>query len=367
MKSKLRFIATITCSVAIAVGFGSCSNASKENSSSKTAPITVVVGYPYSDQSSNIEVSGKVEAKQVANISTKLMGYITKIYVKVGDHVGNGQLLATIESQDIQAKKAQTKAVVSEAEAAYINAEKDYERFQQLYNQQSASTKELENMRLQYTSAKSRLEAAKQVRNEVSAMLTYTQLRAPFAGTVTQKLADQGSMASPGIPILTVEQNGEFQVKSILPEASIASIKKGDVVTVSIKSASKTFRAKIDELSTSSLYSGGQYEMLVNVPSPEKSNLFSGQYANVTIEGKSATASKQANALILIPESSIIRKDQLTGVYAVSTNGTALLRWIRLGKSYGSNVEVLSGVTANEKIIVQSDGKLYNGALVKIK
>jgi RND family efflux transporter MFP subunit len=366
MKSKLRFIATITCSVAIAVGVGSCSNASKENSSSKTAPITVVVGYPYSDQSSNIEVSGKVEAKQVANISTKLMGYITKIYVKVGDHVGQGQLLASIESQDIQAKRAQAQAMIAEAEAAYINAEKDYERFLQLYNQQSASTKELENMRLQYTSAKSRLEAAKQVRNEASAMLTYTQLRAPFAGIVTQKLADQGSMASPGMPILTVEQGGVFQIKAILPENSIGNIKQGNPVTVSIKSINKTFKAKIDELSTSSLYSGGQYEMLINVPSSEKSNLFSGQYANVTIEGKSATVNQQAN-LILIPESSIVRKDQLTGVYTISTSGTALLRWIRLGKNHGSNVEVLSGVAANEKIIVQSNGKLYNGAPVTIK
>jgi RND family efflux transporter MFP subunit len=366
MKAKLRFIAAITSSVAMVAGISSCSNASQENTSSKSTPIAVEVGYPSSNQNSNFEVSGKVEAKQVANISTKLMGYITKIHAKVGDHVVQGQLLASIESQDIQAKKAQAQAMVAEADAAFSNAQKDYERFQQLYNQQSASTKELENMKLQYTSAKSRLEAAKQMRNEASSMLTYTQLRAPFAGTVTQKLADQGSMASPGMPILTVEQEGVFQIKAILPESSIGNIKQGNPVMVFIKSINKTFKAKIDELSTSSLYSGGQYDILVNVPSSEKSNLFSGQYANVTIEGKPAAISQKAN-LILIPESSIVRKDQLTGVYTISTNGTALLRWIRLGKSYGSNIEVLSGVAANEKIIVQSNGKLYNGAPVTIK
>lgn len=114
MKAKLRFIAAITSSVAMVAGISSCSNASQENTSSKSTPIAVEVDYPSSNQNSNFEVSGKVEAKQVANISTKLMGYITKIHAKVGDHVVQGQLLASIESQDIQAKKAQAQAMVAE-------------------------------------------------------------------------------------------------------------------------------------------------------------------------------------------------------------------------------------------------------------
>lgn len=366
MKTKQRFIVAATAISAVVLGFSACSNAPQEEPQKKN-PIVVEVALPTSSQNTSFDVSGKVESKQVANISTKLMGYITKINVKVGDRVGQGQLLASIESQDIQARKAQAQAMVSEAEAAFANADKDYERFQQLYAQQSASTKELENMKLQYASAKSRLEAAKQARNEAAAMLTYTQLRAPFAGTVTQKLADQGSMASPGMPILTLEQAGVFQVKAILPENAIGNIKQGEPVTVTVKSINKTFRAKIDELSTSAQNTGGQYEMRVNIPSTEKEGLFAGQYANISLEKKGTAIANPSKGVILVPESSIVRKDQLTGIYTLSENGTALLRWIRLGKSYGSNVEVLSGVAANEKIVVKMYGKLYNGAPVQVK
>ena len=115
------------------------------------------------------------------------MGYITKLTVQVGDHVHKGQLIATISNNDIVAKRAQAEAMISEAEAALKNAQKDYDRFSALYKEQSASAKELDNVTLQYNSAQSRVESAKQMRNEINAMLAYTQLTAPFAGIVTQK------------------------------------------------------------------------------------------------------------------------------------------------------------------------------------
>lgn len=366
MRTKTRIVAALSCIAILVLSASSCSKAPQEDAKQRT-PIEVEATSPSSHLSSSYDISGKVEAKQIANISTKLMGYITRINVKVGDRVIKGQLLATIESQDIQAKRAQAQAMVAEAEASLAITEKDYNRFQQLYNKQSASTKEVENVTLQYTSARSRLEAAKQVRNEASSMLAYTQLRAPFAGTVVQKAADPGSMASPGMPILTIEQNGAFQVKAILPESYIGATKIGDAVTVSIKSIGKTFKAQVSELSTSSLNTGGQYVMLVSIPSSEIKGLYSGQYANVSIEHKVQPSAAQAKGAILIPTSSIIRKDQLTGVYTISQNSKALLRWVRLGKPYGTTVEVLSGVATNDRVITKSKGKLYNGASVKVK
>lgn len=366
MKTKKRLIVFVLSGMGLIAGVTACSGTDSKERQSTEKPVMVVTALPESNHLSSIEVSGKVESVQIANISTRMMGFITRINVKVGDRVTQGQLLATIESQDIMAKRAQAQAMITESEAALSNAEKDYDRYSQLYNQQSASTKELENMKLQYTSAKSRVEAARQLRNEASAMLSYTQLRAPFAGTVTQKMADAGSMASPGMPILTVEQNGRFQVRAIVPESEIGKIVQGQSVTVTIKSTNKTFSAKIDELSTSSLYTGGQYLMLVNVPDGQRQGLYSGQYANVLLSTTAAIPTAE-EAKVLIPESSIIRKDQLTGVYTISQNGKALLRWVRLGKTYGSKVEILSGLAHNEKFVLQADSKLYNGVAVRVK
>ena len=167
------------------------------------------------------------------------MGRITDIFVKTGDRVNKGQLLARVWDEDIKAKRAQADAMIAEAEGAYATAQKDYDRFNNLYKQQSATAKELDNATLQYNSAKARVAAAKQMRSEVNANLSYSSLTAPFSGVVTQKLAEVGSIANPGMPILTIEQDGTFQVSASIAESDISNIHLGDVANMQIKSTGK--------------------------------------------------------------------------------------------------------------------------------
>ncbi|MFB9843579.1 efflux RND transporter periplasmic adaptor subunit [Mucilaginibacter ginsenosidivorans] len=351
-----------------ALVLGSCSSNKNERAASDSGPaIAVTVSTPSSGEQDNINVSGQIESSQSANISTRVMGYITKLNVKVGDHVNKGQLLATISNDDILAKRAQADAMIAQAEAAYSNAKKDYERFSALYKQQSASAKELENATLQYTAAKSGLETAKQMRNEANAILNYTNLTAPFDGIVTQKAADAGNMVNPGMPILTIERTGSYQVRASVPESSIGQIKQGENATVSVRAIGKTISGKITEVSQSSQFSGGQYLIRVNIPDNEKAGLYGGMYANVSIPVKGSGKVKTGSDVVMVPLGSIEKKDDLTGIYTISENNTALLRWVRLGKVDGNNAEVLSGLAKDEKFIVSADGKLFNGEPVKIK
>ena len=71
--------------------------------------------------------------------------------------------------------------------------------------------------------------------------------------------------------------------------------------------------------------------------------------------------------MLLIPETALVKQGQLTGVYTIGTENVAILRWLRIGKTFGNQVEVLSGLSANEKYIVSAEGKLYNGAKVSIQ
>ena len=287
--------------------------------------------------------------------------------VKVGDHVSKGQLLATISNQDILAKRAQTDAMIAEAQAALNSAQKDYDRFTILYKQQSATAKELDNVTLQFSAAKARVDGAKQMRNEVNAMLGYTSLTAPFSGIVTQKLTDAGSMANPGIPILTIEQSGSYQVSASVPENIINQIHQGAEAIVIIKAIDKTIKGTVTQINQSSQFTGGQYIIKVNIPDNEKTGLYAGMYANVFIPVKEAVAVQPTGNSVMVPLSSIEHKDQLTGLYTIGSNNTALLRWVRLGKTYGDKVEVLTGLEKNEPFVVSADGKLYNGVPVKIK
>jgi RND family efflux transporter, MFP subunit len=345
-----------------------CSQKEKKDSIANTeTAIVVSVSTPSGNEQQGWNISGQIEASQSANISSRVMGYITMLKVKVGDHVGKGQLLATISNQEILAKRSQTDAAITEALAAVKSAQKDFDRFTVLYNQQSATAKELDNVTLQYSAAKSRLEAARQMRNEANAMLGYTSLTAPFSGTVTQKLADVGSMANPGMPILTIEQSGSYQVSASVPENVINQIHQGAEAIVTIKSIDKTIKGEVTQINPSSQFTGGQYIIKVSIPDKDKTGLYAGMYANVSIPMKEDITVKGAGNAVMVPLSSIENKDQLTGLYTIGNNNTALLRWVRLGKTLGDKVEVLTGLEKNETFIVSADGKLYNGAPVKIK
>lgn len=362
-KYTLVFLAAISL-----LSLSACSsNKNKEAIANSDTPILVTIATPAAASTSEINLSGQVEASQTANISTRVMGFISMLKVKVGDHVNKGQLLATINSQDMLAKRGQTDAMISEAQAAVNNAKKDVDRFTTLYKQQSATAKEVDNVTLQYNSTKARLEVARQMRNEVNASLGYTSLTAPFSGTIVQKMAEQGTMASPGMPILTIEQNGNYQVSASVPENLINQIKLGAKANISIKSIDRIIPATVSQINPSSQFTGGQYIIKLNIAEAEKNGLYAGMYATVSIPTPEAVAVTTTDNGVMVPLSSITQRDQLTGIYSISSSNTALLRWVRLGKNFGDKVEVLSGLGKDETFIVSAEGKLYNGAPVKIK
>lgn len=346
-----------------------CSSGEKKTGSLEKPdpPIIVTTALPFGNETGSSNISGQVESSQIANISTRVMGYITKLTVKVGDHVNAGQLIASISNNDIVAKRSQIDASISEAEAALKNAQKDLDRFTTLYKQQSATAKELENITLQYNSMKAKVESAKQMRNEVNAMLAYTTLTAPFAGTITQKFADAGNMANPGMPIVTIEQSGTYQISASVPETEVSKVNLGENVTVVIRSIDRSFSGKITQINPSSQFTGGQYIIKISIPDIVKKELYAGMYANIGIASAAKSTNHNAGTTVLVPVSAIVNKDQLTGLYTISSNNTALLRWVRLGKVYGDKVEVISGLDKHEPFIANAEGKLYNSAPVSIR
>ena len=347
--------------------FSACGSKKETPAGTNAAPATVTTATPGGTVDGGIAVSGKVEALQTAQLSTRLMGTITRIYVKAGDRVSKGQTLATISSQDITAKSAQTSAAILEAEANVNSARKDFERFTNLYNKQSASAKELDNVTLQYNAAKARLEAATQMKNEVKALAAYSTITAPFSGVVTQRLADEGNMANPGMPLLVVEQNTELQISATVSESQVGLLKKGNKARVEIKAINKSINCVVSEISPSSQMTGGQYEIKLSIPAADKKDLYAGMYVNVFIPVTGATVTNQPAGIVLVPTSSLVLADQLTGIYTISSSNTAILRWVRTGNVYGDQTEILSGLAANETFILSAEGKLYNGVPVTVK
>lgn len=306
--------------------------------------------------------SGKLVSKNSVNVSTRMMGYITSMPVQVGQSVSAGQQLVSINNTDIQAKGGQADAQIMQAQAAYDAAKKDYERFQNLFNSQSASQKELDDMKARFDMAAAGLNAAKQMKNEVNAQYKYTNITAPVSGVVTAKYAEQGDMASPGMPLLTIESPGVLQAQVMVSENNITQIKNGMDVNVLIKSSGKEITGKVAEISQSSANTGGQYMVKINIPTDKE--LRPGMFVNAIFPFETQTELNNEIASVIIPKTALVKKGQLTGVYTVSSQNTAVLRWLKIGKDFGENVEVLSGLQPDETYITSADGRLFNGAKV---
>jgi len=363
-------IKTLVLSILLAgiIALAGCSGVASPHTEINDSAVIVSIAKPCKVHSDGITASGQVEAVHSASISTRLMGTITRIYVKVGDKVRQGQLLATISSEDIAAKKAQIDAQTAGARADLDNARKDYDRYYVLYNKQSATASELDNATLRVAAARSRLENTQQMHREVDAFDAYARLTAPLTGVVTQKLADEGSLAAPGVPILTVEQNNQLRVNATIAESDITRILTGDKAELEIRSGGIKTTGIVTQISISSIATGGQYQVKIDLPQDIQHRLYAGMYVSVFIPDKPSphqgTTSPAQSASVFIPGSALVEKDALTGVYTVSNMHTALLRWIRTGKRAGDKVEVLSGLDGNESFIVSASGKLYDGVPV---
>jgi RND family efflux transporter MFP subunit len=345
------------------LSLASCGNSSEEKSIDKVPAVAVTVSLVAAENNTPfLTASGKIEAANSATLSTRMMGFVDKVHVNVGQKVTKGQLLVSINNSDLSAKQAQTSAGITEAQAAFNNAEKNYQRFQNLFAEKSASQKELDDQRARYEMAKARLEGAKQLKNEVQSQFAYVNLRAPFNGVVTNKFIEAGDMANPGVPLISVEGPGNFEVTASVPESEISKIKSGTEVQVIVKSSDKILPGTVTEVSTSAKNTGGQYLVKVVLDKTDAS-ILSGMYATVQfpIEKKTDVS------MVLVPQEALVKRGQLTGIYTVSQSNTALLRWLRLGRTFGDNVEVLSGLAADENYIIAAEGKLFNGAKITIK
>ncbi len=345
----------------------SCSSDEKIAAQLTDAPVTVTVSKTtVANDLSQASASGKLVAKNSVNVSTRMMGYITNMKAEVGQNVSAGQLLVSINATDIQAKGGQANAQISQAQANYNIAKKDYERFQNLYQSQSASQKELDDMRARYEIAQAGLQAAQQMKNEVNAQYRYTNITAPISGTITAKYAEQGDMASPGMPLLTIESPSSLQAQVLVSEQNIALISNGMPVEVTLKTLNKTVSGTVSEISKSAANSGGQYMVKINIHNG--SGLLPGMFVNVQFPFKnSGKINQDFQESMMIPKAALVENGQLTGVYVVSSQSTAVLRWLKTGKTVGDRIEVLSGLNPKETYIVSSNGKLYNGAKIQIK
>ncbi|QSS97874.1 efflux RND transporter periplasmic adaptor subunit [Psychroflexus sp. ALD_RP9] len=338
----------------------SCNSEEKNTSKTSTEPITVQVEKVSASNNNTLQTSGKIKAVNQAQISTRIMGYIESVPVKVGQEVQKGDVLVQLNSQDLIAKKAQAQAQIAKAKSHLLNLEKNYNRFKNLLDKQSISQKEFDDIKMAYQMAKESYNAAQQMQAEVNAQLSYSIIKAPFNGTITNTFAEVGNLAKPGEYLVEIENNQIFEVSTSLAESQINRINIKTPVEVNVQSIDAKLSGQITELA-SSANTAGQYAVSIQLnSSPE--TLKSGMYATVEFH-----VNKSTTPQLYIKSDAIVKQGELRGVYTISSQNTAVLNWLKLGSNKGGLTEVISGLSANETYITTAEAKLYNGAPIELK
>ncbi len=308
--------------------------------------------------------TGNVVADKIADISTRIMGTVKNVKVKEGDRVRSGQLLMNIDSKDVEAQLKASNEQIRQAEEAYRAAiaqheatKKTYERYLSLLREQAITQQEFDQIKAKYDASQASLEQAKAAirasqfqRQAIASNLNYTSLVAPFDGYVVAKNVDVGDIAVPGTPLLIIEKPPyKFEVN--LPEVYINRIKLGDSYRVYVDGLSMEINGTVVEIPPSIDPSTRTFKVKLLLDKAD--GLKSGMYARLLLPEK--------RKALLVPESSIVRRFDFTGVWVVKPDNTLELRFVKLGEKRGDKLEVLSGLKEGEKIVVEGIEKACDG------
>jgi len=304
-----------------------------------------------------LEAVGTVRAAQTSQLASQIMGNIVTVQVHEGDRVQRGQVLAVIDDAQPRASVEQATAAefaaqkdLSAAESEYALAAITLQRYQPLYKRQTVSAQTFDEVKTRAQSAEARRDMAKANLAQANAALAqartslgYTRVRAPFAGVVTERKADPGTLASPGMAILTLEDTRNYRLEVTVDESDLGFMRVGQSTSVKIDALGSTeIIGKVVQIVPAA--DPGSRSFLVKIELPKDAHLRSGLF------GRAQFARGERSAL-LIPRTAIIERGQLQGVYVIDSEQIAGLHYVTLGRTSGQQVEVLSGLEGGEKII----------------
>ncbi|MBI5450306.1 MAG: efflux RND transporter periplasmic adaptor subunit [Gammaproteobacteria bacterium] len=316
-------------------------------------PITAVVQTVQPEPiSEHYTTTGTLIADERVDIAARVMGFIHTIHVKEGQRVTKGQLLLTIDPTETQTQVSEAQARQSQAQARYAEAEADYQRFKALFEQQLVAIDHFRKIELAYRLAGQELHAAQSLADRSQVQLDYTSIRAPVSGIVVGKYKEAGDMATPGTPLLTVENTRQIMVRTYVKEDRIRDITLGDNVELEVEAARLHGHGTVTQVVPSG--DPVTFSYLVKITPESTTGLSPGMFARVIFTTGSSAA-------LTIPQTALVHRADLTGVYSIDRDNIAHYRMVRTGRSIDDRIEVLSGITAGDRIIVHSTLPIHSG------
>ena len=371
MKNRV-LIAAIVVTVACATA--GCSK-NPEDMKGENAPVAVARGITLDTVKSVampelLEVVGSVRARTSAIVSTRIPGRISMLCVREGDRVKKGQLLVQLDAEENQATAAVATAGIDEARQGLDEAlsrkklaDSTFDRYRNLFNEQAISRQEFDvkqsekEVALQGVArAEARLSQAQQGARATTTMSDYTRIIAPISGVIASKQTDLGTSVFPGQPLMTIEDDGSYQLELAVPENMTTTVKPGTPVQVTLDAIGTTFTAKIAEIVPTTDPASRTFIAKISV---NKKGLKSGMF------GRGALALGTTVTAITVPKKAVVERGALTIVWAVDKESIARMRIVKAGRVTAERVEILSGLSDGDRVVVTGVEKISEGARVE--
>jgi RND family efflux transporter MFP subunit len=377
----------LNCLVLIAVFLlSSCGNEPPRRAAQpQTSPIPVqTLELAAQDWPASYEATGTVRARTSTNISSKVMAYVQQVDVQVGNHVRQGQELITLDARDLdaalrraEAGRAEVESALPEVEhaiaAAKANldlAQTTFKRMEELAAKKSISNQEFDEASARLKSAQANYEVARSKRAQVTSrmatveqeiraagiMRDYSKLAAPFSGVVISRTVEPGNLATPGSPLLTLEQDGVYRLEASVDESKLASVRVGQPVEAVLDS-DRRLNSRVSEIVPSVDAASRTY--IVKLDLTATPQLRTGMFGR-------AIFPLGMQKVVALPTAALAERGQLQSVFVVE-DGVAHTRLVTTGRRSGGSAEVLSGLNAGEKVVLPVPAGLRDGAKVEVR
>lgn len=284
-----------------------------------------------------------------------------------GDRVNGGELLVRIRAAEYQDKVQQASSQAEAAEAGAQKAKLDYERASRLYESQSITKPDFDAARAQYDATQAQLRAAQAQTSEAKIALRDTSLDAPFNGEIVKKEVELGSFVGPGVPAFAVANTDIVKIVVGVPDTTVRSLKVGQPVEVSVDALpTRTFHARISRMASAADPKTRNFD--IEVALPNKDHLLKVGMIG-SLELVNGDTKKQQPSL-LVPLSAIVQSAEgKYGVFLVSKSNTgdvARLTPVEVGDVEGSEIRVISGLSAGSTVVTTGATLLKDGQRVEV-
>lgn len=331
--------------VAAAVMAVSCGNNNSKTAEQPQAaevrlPNVTIMAASYKDVPQSDVYTANVEAYAKNNIAPQSPSRIQKIYVEVGDFVRAGQIVAKMDEVSLNQSKL-----------SMANDSLEYSRVKKLYEQGGVSKSDFDAMELKYNVT----------RSQYQNLLENTILRSPVSGVITARNYDQGDMYG-GSPIYVVEQITPVKLYVGISEMDYTRVKKNDTVTLTADALpGKTFTGRIARIYPTIDAATHTFTAEVNVANGDRL-LRPGMYARVTVNFGS-------NHSIVVPDDCVVKQQGsgVRSVFVLQADNTVKEIVVTLGRHFGTEYEILSGVAEGDKVVVKGQASLKNGSKVNVQ